>query len=370
MKKLIFYFAFVSSMLVLFSSCKKDDDNNDDINNEDNKTKKNYVVAASYGDLISFSIDKENMSYSFNNETTNQTGNGSFVMSPNPRLSGVYEVNQSGTTQYIVEIPDVITITSLQLGNPLNKMAVGLSADLHNSNTYTIADFAGKYLYMNFDDGEKYPGEFWGGTQINSDGTYTVGPGDENITNFSFVGYGNGNMSIDENDNSRILFYEIGSTEPVIGIVLPGKALLIDNGIGNGFSLGVAYPNSPVSQSSLAGSYKGILLTTGSGQGAMNFEIPASGSGLSYYVKFNSGETYDVVNGSSATNVVNSFERVSTLNNVFKMVQTITLDGDPPFESTAYFVMLPGDILMYFGIEEDDQNNEYVAAYGISGKIN
>ncbi|MDD2636408.1 MAG: hypothetical protein PHW82_13030, partial [Bacteroidales bacterium] len=205
MKKLIFYFAFVSSMLILFSSCEKDEDDDNNNDNGDIVNSKNYVVAASYGDIIPFSIDKDNMSYSFDNETTNQSGNGSFVMSPDPKLTGVYEVNQSGTTQYIVEIPDVITITSLQLGNTLNKMAVGLSADLHNSNTYTIADFAGKYLYMNFDDGEKYPGEFWGGTQINSDGTYTSGPGDENITTISFSGYGNGTISVDENDNSRIL---------------------------------------------------------------------------------------------------------------------------------------------------------------------
>ncbi|MDD2635260.1 MAG: hypothetical protein PHW82_07145, partial [Bacteroidales bacterium] len=161
-----------------------------------------------------------------------------------------------------------------------------------------------------------------------------------------------------------------GITEPFIGTVFPGKAMLIDNGVGNGFSLGVKYPNSPVSQSSLAGSYKGILLTTGSGQGAMNFEIPASGNGLSYYIKFNSGETYEVANGSSDTHVVNNFERVSTLNNVFRIEQTITFPGDPPYESIAYLVLLPGDILMYFGVEKNEQNIECVAAYGISAKIN
>ena len=104
----------------------------------------------------------------------------------------------------------------------------------------------------------------------------------------------------------------------------------------------------------------------------MNYEIPESGSGISYYVKYNSGETYEVVNGSSSSNthVINSFERVPTLNNVFKVVQTVTFPGDVPFQSIAYMVLLPRDILMYFGIEEDDQNNEYVAAYGIAAKIN
>ncbi len=372
MKKIIFSISIASLCLTILSSCGKDNNNDDDDNNNDNNvTTNNYVTAASYGDLISFSIDGENMSYSFNNETTNETGSGSFVLSSDPKFQGVYEAGQNGATQYIIEIPGVIAITSLQLGNTLNKIAVGLSADMHTSNQYTVADFAGQYLYMNFDDGETYPGEFWGGAQVNANGSYSVGTGDENITSISFDGVGSGTMSISENDNSRVLFYETGQSEPVIGTIYPGKAMLIDNGPSNGFSFAVAYPSSPVSQGSLAGSYKGALIAEGSGQGAMNFDIPGSGNGLSYYVKYNSGEIYEVVNGSGTNAVIDSFERVPGLNNVFKIVQTINLPGEPPYESKAYLVMLPGDILMYFGVEySEDYNMEIVAAYGISAKIN
>jgi hypothetical protein len=369
MKNLFFYFVLVSLSLAILPSCEKENVEENNNSDKDTRTTDNYVAAASYGDLISFSINKEDNTYSFENETTNQTGTGNFSESTNPKLDGVYEVSQSGKTQYIVEIPGVISITSLQLGNTLNKMAIGLSSDVHDENTYNVADFAGKWIYMNFDDEEQNPGDFWGGTQLNSDGLYTSGSGNDSITEISFIGNGNGTISIDENDNSRILAYEDGIAEPLVGSLFPGKALLIDNGEGNGFSLAVSYPETPVNQSELAGSYKGVLLTTGSGQGAMNFEIPESGKDISYYITFNSGEEYEVTNGASNTHVINSFERVPTLNNVFKMVQTITFPGELPYESIGYMVLLPGDILMYFGVEEDEQGEEYVAAYGVSAKI-
>jgi hypothetical protein len=370
MKNLFYFFVAASFLLAVLPACEKENVDDDKPDNTDTVTTNNYVAAASYGDLISFSIDNETQTYTFENETTNQNGSGSFTPSTDPKLDGVYEVTSSGETQYIVEIPGVVTITSLQLGNTQNKMAVGLSADLHFENTYSVADFAGKYLYMNFDDEEKNPGDFWGGTLVNADGSYTSGPGNESITDLSFSGYGNGTISIDENNVSRILAYENGIDEPFVGSIFPGKALLMDNGEGNGFSLAVAYPETPIEQSALAGSYKGVLLTTGSGQGAMNFEIPQSGSGISYYIKFNSGEKYEVNNGSSATHEITSFERVPTLNNVFKLVQNITFPGEPTYESIGYMVLLPGDILMYFGVEEDEMGDEYVAAYGVSAKIN
>ncbi len=371
MKKLILNLSIASFILLLLSSCGKDNNDDDNNSNVNDPITQDYVTAASYGDLISFSIDSENKTYSYHNETTSETGSGSFEMSTDPLLQGVYEVSQGGITQYIIEIPNVIAITTLQLGNTLNKMAVGLSADVHHTNQYTLADFAGQYLFMNFDDDETYPGEFWGGAQASADGSYSIGSGDEQITSISFSGVSGGTLSIDANDNSRVIFNDDNMPEPTIGSIYPGKALIIDNGPGSGFSFAVTYPDAPVSQSSLAGSYKGVLIAEGSGQGAMNLEIPASGTGISYYLKFNSGEIYQVSNGTGPYHSIDSFERVPTLNNVFKMEQTVTIPGEPAFLSTSYAVLLPGDILMYFGVEySDDYNREIVATYGISAKIN
>ncbi|NLJ82496.1 MAG: hypothetical protein GX330_05155 [Bacteroidales bacterium] len=167
---------FIASMA--FISCDKepDNENGDGNNNDTNGTQTSvhhYFTAASDGNIISLTIDRNNFTYSFINETTNESGSGTLKLSSNPKLSGVFETTISGKTHYTIELPGVAVISSIPLGNTLNKICFGVSSDIHEQNNYTMSDFVAKYLFLNFDDSEKDPNTFLGGYEIFDNGTYT-----------------------------------------------------------------------------------------------------------------------------------------------------------------------------------------------------
>ena len=367
MKKLVYLLVIIFMGLTVFVACDKNDENPLDSNNDPNTPTntikpgiRQYFTSASHGDIIALTINGDNATYSFINETTNESGSGSFVLSSDSKLSGVYETTVNGKKQYIIELPGVAVVSSLPLGNTENRISFGLSSDIHKKNNYSINDFVGKYLFMNFDEGEKIPEYFLGGYEVKTNGAYTYGFSNHNFSSINFSGYGSRIFNFVEGDNSRVKFTESDGFSGY-GSIYPDKLMVMDNGEGNGFSVGVNYPPAPISQNQIAGNYKAVTITTHSGESVMNFSIPDSGKDFSIYEKFNDGTVYDT---SKENIAVESFGRMPSFNNIFKGVYRANTDGNIDI-GEVYLIILPGEMLMYFSVEEGE-----IASYGLALKVN
>jgi hypothetical protein len=347
---LIFFF-----LLTLVTACKKDDDdNNDDNNNNITPVEHKYTASASYGDIIRYTFDVANNTYSFTNETTGETGSGSFTMSSNPNLTGVYEITANSNIYYVIELAEKVFATSDPSGRPENKLTFGISADLDLSTSYTAADIAGKYLYLTYSDFFNDSTD-WGGFELFADGTYSYNFGPNYVEDFDdvnqFTGAGSGTWVISSTDHSRIIFTE-GGTD-YTGTVYPEKVLMIDNGVGNGFSLGIKYPATHATQSSVAGTYRFLDITSTGETGVGYYTIPASGGTLSYYYKYPgaSGE------GSGSCS---DFTATPTVQNMFEaseVIESVTY--------TTYFIILPGEVMLHFCMDPNG-----AISYGLGAKIN
>lgn len=353
---------FIASMA--FISCDKEETPDDNGNGNNNNSKTgihHYFTAASYGDIISLTIDRNNSTYSFINETTGESGSGTLKLSSNPKLSGVFETTIEGKTQYTIELPGIAVISTIPLGNTLNKICFGVSSDIHEQNNYTMSDFVAKYLFFNFDDSEKDPEAFLGGYEIFSSGAYTWGFANSDLSAVDFSGLGGGNFNFVDGSKSRLEYVE-SDDHSGIGSVYPGKLFVMDNGPGYGFSVGVTYPATPVLQSQIAGTYKMVTITSHAGESVGYYSIPASGKDVTFYEKYNDGTSYE---SSQEGTTINSFERVSSLNNIFKMVMTMELEDGTTWQTSAYLILLSGEMMMYFSTEPDGS----IGGYGLALKV-
>ena len=143
-------------------------------------------------------------SYSWTNETLNQTGNGTYTVSTDPNLTGNYITNNG---YYIIEAPNLSFLTTLDFGRPQNLFSIGFNSNQNLNNVSVTGD----YIWISF--GGASEGE-WGGYRLNADGTCTYGIAPENpslITNFNyFQGAGSCTWAVSSQDSSRILFTEGG----------------------------------------------------------------------------------------------------------------------------------------------------------------
>ncbi|NLJ82497.1 MAG: hypothetical protein GX330_05160 [Bacteroidales bacterium] len=171
---------------------------------------------------------------------------------------------------------------------------------------------------------------------------------------------GSGSISFVERNKSRLEFVESDGYS-AIGSIYPGKLFVMDNGPGWGFSVGVEYPSVAVSQSQIAGTYKMLTITTHAGVSAGYFSVPASGKDVVFYEKYNDGTFYE---SSQEGTTINSFERISSLNNIFKVVLTIDEDGTP-WQTSAYLVLLPNEMMIYFSTDPDGS----IGGYGLALKV-
>lgn len=238
----------------------------------------NYLASGSYGDIITYEIDVSNKTYSNINETTGQSGNGTFSTSSNINFNGVYEITVSGDMFYAVELAEKVFVTSLPSCRADNKLCFGISSGLDLLNDYTMADLSGKYIYVNYDNITR-----WGGYEIKSDGTYTRKQGPDDETTFDeaagFSGTGTGAEAgsgtweiLSSSNSTRVIYTDTEKGTESIGTIYPGKVLLIDHGVGCGFSGGVKYPTTHSTQSSIAGTYR-----------FLDVDLENNESGLGYY---------------------------------------------------------------------------------------
>ena len=98
------YFKLMTLLMViavLMGSCKKDDatepDNN---NNNPSDVIKDYSGSGSEGDLITFSINQTDKTYSVHNETTGNDDNGTYIVKTG-NLNNIYEVTANNETSVL-----------------------------------------------------------------------------------------------------------------------------------------------------------------------------------------------------------------------------------------------------------------------------
>ena len=337
-------FTFITGViLILVISCTKSDTSTDQ--------KVSYLAAGSYGDVIIFQIDKNTNTIYYNNETTNQTGSAALTPSSNPNLSGIYEISYGGHIYYAMELSEKMFVTTYPSGNQQNKFCFGVFSGL-NYDIYTMNDLAGKYLFTVYNESSSQMA--YGGYELLGNGTinWNMGPG--NPSNFDEAVHFTGNSSTWTKSiphPERIISSANGVN--YTGIIYPGKIMLIDNGIGNGFTLGLKYPTSHVTQSSIAGTYKFIDITKHNETGVGYYTIPASGGNINFYRK------YDGVTG-EGTGVLTNFASIPQIKNAFKsefVSNNVTY--------TTYFILLPGEMFLQFVVSPTG-----LVSNGIGVKIN
>lgn len=354
-KQIMQIMALFLTALFLTVSCTKDEDPpSDDTNPPPTPTHEinKYIGCGSYGDIIRYEIDETNMTISYYNETTGESGSGSYTLTGDNNISGVYEAIFDGETYYAIELAEEIMATSAPSGRLSNRLCYAISADQDLSTDYSVNDLVGKYLYIIYDDFED---EVYGGYELYADGTYSwnVGPDDEDNfdENIHFAGGGGGSWAISPTDPSRVIFTEGGVN--YTGSILPEKAMLIDGGVGNGYIAGIKYPGSHATQLSVAGSYRILDVTSEGTTGVGTYSIPASGGNLQYYLKYTDG----LIDQGTA----NDFAPVSAINNMFRV--SASYEGEIFY---TWFVLLPGELMLHFCAGEDTG----LVSYGIGAKIN
>lgn len=357
MKLKPFFLLIAALALVFVASCKKDDDNNDNNNNNNNNNQtpviRKYMAAGSYGDIINYELDKVSNKFKYNNETTGVSDSGTFVVLSHPQLNGVYEITVGTNKFYGIELQDKLFATSLPSGNQLNALCFGLSSEIDLS-TQTTSDIAGKYIWVMYYDLDDFQ---WGGYEMLANGTYTwqFGPQDDN--DFSeaqhFAGAGTGTWAVSTTDPNRIIFTENGVSNE--GTVSPGKYMLIDNGVGMGFTAGIKYPASSVEQAAIAGSYKWLDVTPEGYLGVGSFDLPASGTSVNYFYKY-----YNNPYASEGNATMTNFRRSNAIKNAF--IGEDNWDGDMFYTS---FIVLPGEALLFYTWGDNG-----MVSYGVAAKIN
>lgn len=330
-------------------------------------TTNTYLAAGNYGDLIRYSLS-DDRTYSYVNETTNDSGSGTYTMSADPSLAGVYEVSSGGKTFYVVELADNIMITSNPSGNPLNDLVVGIPSGLNLSTNYTAAELAGDYLFLGFEGSSSI---YWGGYHMGANGTVTWGlvpdtMDPETNTSFDFQTYlssgeeyGGGTWRVNTTDPSRITFVEtvMAGVAPAVGTVYPGKAMLIDQGPAHGFCLGLSYPAAPLTKAQVAGRYRYIDVTRDGESGVGYFDLPATGNTVSYYYKYGPANT----GNGTGTN----YRVIPRVNNMLGCDEVISATQ----MYSTFFVVLSDGIMMHFCYEITDTSYT-LFSYGVSAKLN
>jgi hypothetical protein len=337
---------------MVYSSCV-DEEDPEPQEEEEVQTGRNYLASASYGDVVRFTLNEEDKTLTYHNETTGEKGSGSYKLTENTNISGVIEVTYDGVTYSAIELENNVLITSAPSGRTENRLCFGISSDVDLESDYTKADLSGRYLFVIYDS--MTGDSIYGGYELFANGTfkYDFGPEEEADFNASkhFSGAGSGTWTISAQDKSRIIYREDGET--YIGTVLPGKAMLLDNGEGAGFIVGLKYPSERVDQSEVGGEYRVIDVTVDGQSGIGTYTLPSQGSSMSYYMKYDGPSGVD--QGSIST-----FAPVPNMNNAFKATVT---DSDDTY--TAYFVIFPGEALLHFTVSE----KEGLISYGAGAQL-
>lgn len=287
----IFVLAFIAALAGCGSSNKK--------GGQDNI--KTYSGSASFGDILTFSINSSSKVYEIRNETTHVTESHTYTDSNDPNLSGVKEVNYSGKTYYAVELDGKIIVTNFPSGRPDSKLCFGVSSVLDNSGR--TAQFAGNYTWIQLREDSNDPGgRSWGPLTNHADGTYNMDiffskndlPDAKmnlfQMTNSTCTDYGtwvsNGTHKerVDVHSNSTTFPENERDYTGFAYVSADSTVYLMDLGEGNGFMLGIKNPSSHYTEDQIAGTYKFVDVNNNGIGGAGTFAIDSSGNGAFYHI--------------------------------------------------------------------------------------
>ena len=362
---------FALGLLILFNSCKKEDDNNNDDNTPTpTDTKKGYSGSASYGDLVTFEINQTQHTYSVHNETTGLNENGAYSLM-NGELNGIYKITNTTSTFYAVELTDKIIAANFPTGRPDNNISFGVSSSINNVGNE--ANIAGSYIYVHFWEGSingNVRNKEWGVVSVNSNGTINVQPyatgGTGNMPtlapeNFSLplplttstldgLWSVNGthheriNASINQQPGSQFTgFANSSASTPVF---------ILDMGVGNGFLVALKINTSSIAQ--VAGLYKFVGVVADGSKIANN--VTVSSNGTATIVITNAGGTLEN----------ESLQGITQCQGIPNTYYADHYTGNPAQKTGKLYVVITGDVAMYFIFDNQGLFN----AYGAGAKMN
>lgn len=275
-------------VIVFLGSCKKDDDTKPNNNNNLTDVIKNYSGSGSKGDLITFSMNHTNKTYTVHNETTGNDDNGTYTVKTGS-FNNIYQVTVHNETFFAVELSDKVLAANFPTGNSENDISFGVSSSLSylNNSTNIIGDYTWIIMSNNEVDNSVFNKE-WGVLSVKSNGTwikknYKGGVG-ETSGYLSPEDY-SGSLPLTSGDESctwavnniyqeRLNVTVDGATGTLTGYVYGdanSSTLLLDLGTGDGFLLGIKNTNATISN--IAGTYSFIDVAVDGTKGAGNYTI-------------------------------------------------------------------------------------------------
>jgi len=324
---------------------------------------RDYRSAASPGDLIEYTFDWDNFYYSAHNITTGLNASGRFTKWEDESFdAGIYEfVNSNGYLHFAVELNNKLLATNFPGGTQKVSISSGVSMDVVNRNN--IDQFDGDYVYfiLNLDGNRDmdwglavFKENEWAMINYNTASilpdVLTAEDIDNSLENLEY-----GTYELNPNNANSFNLYIDDYAYEGMGYANVNEALMIiDLGVGNGFFQAIKIPDEDVSFEQLAGTYNYIEADVDFGSGAGMFVIDEEGRFYRYHVDengheygFNQDDELLEVGQLSAGNIPNIFYS----------------DGTET-ESSIFYFIIAGDLIMYFTIDELGLMN-----YGIGNRL-
>lgn len=353
-----------SILTVLNFGCK-DDPEEEEPKKEDVINK--YAGSGSKGDLVTFSINTTDKTYSVNNETTGKSSDGSYTIKSGA-FYGIYEINTNSNRFFAVELNKKVIAANFPTGNEENNISFGVSSSISYLNNSSVV--AGDYTWIIITnkeiDGSTMNKE-WGVLSVNSNGTWIKknhrggvnymdagysSPVDFNQTLPLTGGHETGTWSVNAQHPERLNVQINGVSQTLTGYIYGDSqsgAILLDLGTGNGFLLGIK--NNNASLADIAHTYNFVDVWNTGYKGAGNYIISSNGT-----VNFN-----HITTGGEQTAGSFQIQQCNVLKNTY-YCQHATIDS---YDMTVYLVVC-GDIIMHFMF--NNENGGFIA-YGAGGKI-
>ncbi len=350
------------SLGLLFFSCTNDDSSDKSI----------YKGSASYGDLVTFEIDKTSKTYEVNNHTTGQNDNGTYTIMDGV-LSGIYKVAAGNNKFYAVELDDKVIAANFPTGNAENNISFGISSTINNVGKES--QIVGDYIYIHFSNDAingNVRNKEWGivsvlanqilyikpyatGGDPGQNGLLPLAPEQFNLTLPLTSGDLQGAWSVNGNEKVKLNVGIQGTQYTGFSYTTPSSAVfMLDMGTGNGFILGLKISSSSTTLSQLAGTYKYVGVVADGSRLSGNAFVKSDGTGTCAMEK----------NGVLSDNEY--FTGITQCPNLPNVLYANHFDSDfPTYQGKAYIV-LAGDIMMYFIFDNDGLFN----AYGAGAKLN
>jgi hypothetical protein len=331
-----------------------------------------YSGSGSNGDLLVFTINPANNTYTVYNETEDSNFSGSYTMLTDPDFNGIYQVTSGSDLFFAVELQNQVIAANFPTGTD-NTISYGVSNKIDN--TGKTSQLAGNYSWIrisnqpvNGSTGNKQ----WGFVTVGSDNTWYK----KNLTSdlnhpdletdpFPVTALNcseSGTWTVDPADTERMDITVLTPASMALtgfGLALEaGSVMLIDLGTGNGFLLGIKNPDTHIALSAIAGTYKYVDVWNPGVKGAGNYIVAADGSGT-----FAHKDQYGtVVTGTITQNLAPCPD---IPNMFFGRISRPAGIGDPSFGDFCVYIGVTNDCIMHFIFDLTG----YFAAYGTGVKL-